>query len=165
MTRIEKRWACDVLAAFAPERGDGLAPKPGEVDYLGAMSRMLRGATPRAAMGLRLALWLVALSPLWLWGRITTLSGLAAERRSALLSQLLVHRSFAVRELTTLLKLAAAIALLGTASVRERSGYDVVEASAEAESGLRRRLPLLVEDSGLPTVWPGEEMDVAGEEP
>jgi hypothetical protein len=125
MMGFERRWARHVLAAFAPVGGPGLAPLSDEVDYETALRRMMDGASPLAAVGMRLALWIAALAPIWLWGRLTTVTRLAAARRPELLRQLLGHRAFAIRELTLLLKLCAAMALLGTPSVRARSGYDV----------------------------------------
>jgi hypothetical protein len=143
MTRFELRWAEDLLAAFAPPSGPGLAPHRGEVRYAAVLRRMLGEATPLAAIGLRLAIWIAALAPLWLWGRLKTASLLAPGERPELLRQLLRHRSFAVRELTTLLKLVAMMALLGTDTVRARSGYDNVQSIARVESGVRVRLPLV----------------------
>lgn len=146
MLSFERRWARQLLGAFAPGGGPGLAPIEGEVDYVGALGRMMRGATPLAALGMRLALWLVALAPFWLWGRLTTVTRLAADRRTELLCQLLCHRAFAVRELTLLLKLCAAMALLGTPTVRARSGYDVSETRVsmqpERAPAARVHLPL-----------------------
>ena len=55
-----------------------------------------------------------------------------------------------------LLKLCAAMALLGSPSVRQRSGYDHVHAATKAESGLRTRLPMLDRVAGL-RVWPGDD--------
>jgi hypothetical protein len=150
MTRFELRWAEDLLAAFAPPNGPGLAPHAGEVRYAAVFARMRREATPLAAIGLRLAIWLAALAPLWLWGRLRTASLLTPGERPELLRQLLRHRSFAVRELTTLLKLVAMIALLGTDSVRARSGYDNVQSTARIESGVRVRLPLVREHEQHP---------------
>ena len=140
MTRLERRWAQALLESFAPPGGPGLAPREGEVDYLGTMGTLARRARPRAAWALRIAIWLAALAPLWLWGRLRTVTGLSREARAALLEELLVHRSFPVREFALLLKLAAAMALLGTGSVRARSGYDHVQAGADIESGLHPRI-------------------------
>lgn len=124
MLGYERRWANAVLEAFAPVGGPGLAPREGEVDYVGAFRTMARESTHLAALGMRIALYLIALAPLWMWGRVTTAARLAVGERSQLLSQLITHRSFAVRELTTLLKLTASFALLGTRTVRARSNYD-----------------------------------------
>ena len=143
MTRFEQLWAADVLTAFTHEAEPGLCPRTGEVDYLGAFRRMRRGSTALAGLGLRLAVWMVALAPLWLLGRVATFSTMARRERTELLSRLLVHNSFVVRELTMLLKLTAAMALLGTLSVRARSGYDNVQAVAPMESGVRVHLPIV----------------------
>lgn len=143
MMAFERRWARHLLAAFAPTGGLGLAPLENEVDYLAALVRMMREASPLAAVGLRLAVWMAALAPLWLWGRLTTISKLAGERRTQLLRELLSHRLFAVRELSLLLKLCAAMALLGTPSARMRSGYDDVQPAIKSESGMRPRLPIV----------------------
>src|SRR5262249_18484280 len=111
MLSFEKRWAAHLLSGFAPVAGPGLAPRRGEVDYVAVLARMMRDATPVAALGLRLAIWVAALAPLWLWGKLATISKLAVERHPELLRDLLAHRLFAVRELTMLLKLCAAMAL------------------------------------------------------
>lgn len=150
MTRWEHVWAVEVLAAFAPSGGgsieaDGqLTPRDGEVDYLHVFRRMHAGSTPLAGLGLRLALWMVALAPFWLLGRFATISNLARAERTELLARLLHHTSFAVRELALLLKLTAAFALLGTPSVRERSGYDKPQVAASvARDTARRALPVV----------------------
>lgn len=147
MTRIERRWARAALHAFAPAGSMGLAPGPNEVDFLACMRRMMRRSTPLAAVGLRLAVWLVAWAPLWLWGRFTTIRGLAGPRRSELLAQLLGHPSYVVRELTALLKLAASFAFLGTPSVRARSGYDRAPASTADARNDARHLHVLPPDA------------------
>jgi hypothetical protein len=157
MTGLETRWARDVLSAFAPKGAPGLAPAENEVDYVSVLARMRRDATPAAAFGLRIAVWMAALAPLWLWGKLATLGKLAVPHRAQLLRELLHHRLFAVRELTTLLKLSAAMALLGAPSVRARSGYDHAPPAAEVESGLRVRLPLATEPRPPLKVWPAHD--------
>jgi hypothetical protein len=148
MIAVERRWARALLAGFTPPSDTGLTPLPDEVDYEGTLQRMLRGSRPAARFALRASIWLAALAPLWLWGRMVSVAKLPLTRRAALLSELLRHRSFVVRELTLMLKLAAAMALMGTESVRARSGYDAVQ-GVEVESGVReRRLPVL-QSSGV----------------
>lgn len=158
MSPWEQQWALDVLAAFAPPASEGLAPLPGEVDYGSTFRRMRRGATPLASLGLRVALWMVVLSPLWLLGRFATFSRLALRERTELLARLLRHTSSGVRELSLLLKFTAAVALLGTPSVRARSGYDNVKAPAPAQQQVaeraRRHLPV-VEKPAARSIHPG----------
>lgn len=149
MTRLEQAWATDVLAAFASGASndrEGLCPRPGEVDYFRTFQRMRRGSTRLAGLGLRAALWMVSLAPLWCLGRLATFSLLTLRERSELLSQLLRHRSFAVRELTLLLKLTAAMALFTSLELRARSGYDDVQLFAPSETTEPKRpvrLPVL----------------------
>lgn len=132
MTRWEQAWAEAVLTAFVVEGAPGLDVSQGEVDYLSALGRMRERGTALAAFGLRAAIWMVAMAPLWLFGRFVMFGTLARAERTELLGRLLTHKSFAVRELTLLLKLTAAMALLGTASVRARSHYDMPAAVAAA---------------------------------
>jgi hypothetical protein len=142
MTRFEQLWTSDVLTAFTEDAEQGLTPLPGEVDYLKAFRKMRKGSTALCALGLRLAIWMVAFAPLWLLGRFATFSELARHDRTRLLSRLLAHKNFAVRELTMLLKLTAAMALFGTASVRARSGHDAT-APSRAEHDARRQLTVI----------------------
>lgn len=152
MTGFERKWAVDLLSAFAPDTsstgdhsgGDSrprqpkvLSPLPGEVDYLATFMRMRGGATKLAALGLRAALWIIALAPLWQRGRLQTLSTLPVNARSAALAALLAHRSLIVRELALLLKLCAAMALFAAPGVRARSAYDDVHEAPANQSGLR----------------------------
>jgi hypothetical protein len=121
---FERRWAGALLEAFAPPGGPGLAPEPGEVDYVAGMQRMLGSFTKRAALGLRAALWIGALAPIWMGARLSSIARVPLARRTEIVQRLLVHRLFLVRELMFLLKTVASFALLGTPSVRERSNYD-----------------------------------------
>jgi hypothetical protein len=132
MTRWEQAWADAVLTAFVVEGSRGLNVSYGEVDYLRALTSMRARGTALAAFGLRAAIWMVATAPVWLFGRFAMFGTLARGERTELLGRLLTHHNFAVRELTLLLKLTAAMALLGTASVRARSHYDAPSVSAVA---------------------------------
>ena len=132
MTALERRWARVALASFAPERpepagehaGPLLVPEPGEVDYLEAFDAMRRGGTRLSAFGLRLSVWIVTFAPPFLGRGLRTLASLSPEERAEVLGALLSSRRFLFRELALLLKIVAAMALLGAASVRQRSGYD-----------------------------------------
>jgi hypothetical protein len=125
MYAFERRWAHSILEAYAPyDTPSGLSPQRGEVDYVRALSRMMAASQKRAALGLRVGIWIAVFAPIWLWGRLRLATSLAIEERARLLAQLLAHRLFLVRELVLLLKLGASFALMGTAAVRARSGYD-----------------------------------------
>jgi len=124
LLNMERRLLTATLAGFAPEDGPGLAPTRGEVDWTASFEQMAGASNAQARLGMRAAIWLAGLSPMWMHGRVATLASLPQTERAAVLEELLAHRSFAVRELTLLLKLQSAFALLGTASARARSGYD-----------------------------------------
>lgn len=122
---IERRFVKDVLEGFAPQTSDeGLVPLEGEVDYVGAFEMIASSGTDRARIGVRAALWLVALAPIWLGVALCTMGGLTQERRAALLDRMLSSRAFIVRELALLIKLNAAFAMMSTRSIRARSNYD-----------------------------------------
>jgi hypothetical protein len=137
-TRWERRWITAIMEGFAHDDAPGLAARAEEVDWQGTVEAMYLASNFRGRLGLRLGLYLTALSPLWTLTALATFPGLLREARTALLQQLLYHRIFAVRGLVLLLKLGASFALLGAPSVRERSGYDRRAARVD-----RRALPVL----------------------
>ncbi len=131
LTKIERRWLRALYEGFAPpaERGytadgEGLAPKPGEVDHAAAFERLNGHASPLAQLGLRAAVWLLGSAPLWTRRRLAGIDGLPVEERVALLEDLARHRSALVRELTWLMKVQASMSLFGNAEIRRRSRYD-----------------------------------------
>lgn len=127
VTRREAAWLEALGSAFAPEgdfRDGHLVPKPGEVDYVGTFRTLNSPAGPKVRYGIRAAVALIALSPVWHRRRLATIDELSSEERTTLLDELSRHPLQLVRELTLLLKVQSAMALLGTASIRSRSGYD-----------------------------------------
>ncbi len=134
MTRLERRWAVTAMQAFAPPGDEGLVPEPGEVDWGGTLDEMLAIGTRLSAFGVRLAVWLATFAPWWVLRRPRTLAGLDIQTRARVLTGLLESRVYLVRELMLLLKIVAATALLGVATVRDRSHYDRLPAALEATS-------------------------------
>lgn len=152
----EKRWLLAVLQGFAPDGGGKLALNQTTVDYLGAFRVIRRASTHRAALGLHLALWIAAWAPLWMDRRWCSMAGLGIEERATILQRLLCHRSYIVRELTTLLKLVACMAIFGLDAIQLRSGYDArAELYPQEASGTRRRA------SRLPVLPAAEDTAVA----
>ena len=129
MTRWEQVWASEVLNAFTVEGAPGLNVLPGEVDYVGAFSRMRRGSTALASVGLRVALWMVILAPLWLLGRVGTFSALALRDRTELLSRLLCHSSFIDRSTEELSEASDAF----IADATGNNAIKIIEVSVEVE--------------------------------
>jgi hypothetical protein len=125
MFAFERRWAQSILEAYAPFDGaTGLVPQRGEVDYVRTLERMMAASQKKAALGLRVGIWIAIFAPIWMWGRLRLATSLGIADRARMLAQMLAHRLFLVRELSLLLKLGAAFALMGSAAVRARTGYD-----------------------------------------
>lgn len=146
---IERRFAQAVLEGFAPTTTrDGLTPLEGEVDYVGAFTSIAESGTDRARIGIRAALWLVALSPIWLGITFSTMAGLSQEKRAAILDRMLNSSAFIPRELALLIKISAAFALMSTRSIRARTNYDRKAGQAPVE------FPPILAKSPLPTKKP-----------
>jgi hypothetical protein len=124
MTGWEAKQATAAIEGLAPPGKDRLGAHAAPVDPAATMRRMLGASQPIARLGLRLAIVLVAWSPLWHRGRLSTLAGLPVQERAPILASLLVHPSFGLRELTLLLKVAGAMCLLADPTLRAASGYD-----------------------------------------
>lgn len=118
------RWAAIILGGFAVEGGEGLAPDPGQIDWERGATDFLERANLKGRLGVYLGMWIAMSAPLWRWGRFATAASLAPEARARLLSELLSHRIFFVRELTLLLKLVACMAFFRDPTIRARSAYD-----------------------------------------
>jgi hypothetical protein len=126
---FERRWLEAIAEGLAPtgassDAAGRLVPAPGRADVSVTFETMRAASAPLARIGMRLALWLVALAPIWTSARARTLAGLPVPDRTARLEALLAHRRFVVREAATVLKLVVAFTLLGDPKTRARSGYD-----------------------------------------
>ena len=127
LTSLEARWLQALMEGFAPiGSGDEchLAPEQDEVDFVGTFHEMNRVAGFKARYGVRAAVALMALSPLWADGRLRSMASLRPEERVELLARLSGHRLQLVRELVTLMKVQVSMALLRVPTVRARSGFD-----------------------------------------
>ncbi len=137
------------LPASLPDslNGEGEDPSIDEHSLLNTFMRMRRFASRQASVGLRVAVWMVVLAPFWLERRFITFPRLAPKERVRILGRLLTHSSFAVRELTTLLKLYAALALFRIEHIRRRSHYDRDRAlGSPVRAPARPRLPIVPND-------------------
>ncbi len=122
---IEHRLVRATLEGFAPTTTEGgLVPLEGEVDYVSAFLTVANASTDRARIGIRAALWVVALAPMWMGVAFATMAGLSQAKRAEVLDRMLNSSSFLPRELALLIKISAAFALMSTRSIRARSGYD-----------------------------------------
>ena len=74
----------------------------------------------QAAFGFRAAVWLVALAPLFVLGRLRTIVGLLPADRERLVEKLLANRAYFIRSLVLILKTMGALLYAGDAAVRAR---------------------------------------------
>lgn len=146
MFAFEKRWLTRILEAFAPPGSKGLSPDENAVDYVHSYTRMVSSATLKARIGMRAAIWIVAICPMLIWGRFRLAPNLPMSERTHLLRALLSHSSFLLRELTLLMKLGASMAIFATPGMRAKSGYDPVRKAVVDGREVEREDE--VEDSG-----------------
>lgn len=123
MLAFEGRWAAVIMRTFS-DTDDAPPWAVSSDDYLAALETLRSRARWLARVGLRLAIWLIALAPLWRLSQVATFASLPAERRRSLLEELLAHPSLAVREAAFVMKFVASLALFKCDEVRAYSGYD-----------------------------------------
>jgi hypothetical protein len=120
LTKLETTWAEAAMGAIFPgSRDAGLADLRG-MDLRGFLSQVMSTVPFQAALGLRLAIWIVALAPLLVLGRFTTVVGLDRAAREDLIARLLANRSYALRSLVLILKTIGALLYAGDDAVRAR---------------------------------------------
>jgi hypothetical protein len=74
----------------------------------------------RAALGVRLAVWLVALAPLFILLRFATIARLTIEDRERVIATLVMSESYAMRSLVLVLKAMGALLYAADDGVRTR---------------------------------------------
>jgi len=144
LSRTEERWAFAALGAIYPSRATPGLPV-GVCDLeLGAYLRDLFQHVPlTAAVGLRIAIWIVALAPPFVLHRMATVVGLGAEERRDLVTRLLASPRYGVRQLVVALKAIGGLFFGGAASVHaaifdrapSSSGARLLPASALVRAG------------------------------
>jgi hypothetical protein len=119
LTRFENRWAEAAMGAIFPGSSDGFADIRG-MDVAGFLGEVFRLVPLQAALGTRLAIWLVALAPLFILGRLATIVGLSVGDREKVVAGLVASRWYAVRSLVLILKTIGALLYAGDDRVRAR---------------------------------------------
>lgn len=119
LTRTERDWAFAALGAIYPSRASARL-SVGVCDLaLGEYLRDLFASIPlMAALGLRAAIWLVALAPPFVLGRRVTVLGLDPDERRTLVDRLLGSPSYGIRQLVTALKAIGGLFFGGASSVK-----------------------------------------------
>jgi hypothetical protein len=120
LTRFETAWAEAEMQAIFPGSSDyGLADIR-VMDVKGFVTQTIRFMPFKAALGFRLAIWLVALAPLLVLGRLATIVGLSLAEREKVVERLVANKAYVIRSLVMILKTLGALLYAGDAAVRAR---------------------------------------------
>jgi hypothetical protein len=120
LLRFEKRWADAAVRGIYPVREGARVNVPYErVDIGASFDETLEIVPFRAGVGLRIAIWMIALSPLFVIGRLATIASLAAADRDRVLSKLIASPTYLVRQITLLFKAFGALFVFRDLGLRE----------------------------------------------
>jgi hypothetical protein len=108
LTHTELAWARDAFETIFPGP-QGI----GAMDVEGYLTSTFAKIPLEPALGLRVAIWIVALSPLFVLGRFSTFHALGPSDREKVMSSLAVHRTYFVRQLVLALKAIGALLYAG----------------------------------------------------
>ena len=106
-------------AIFPGSQAQGLADIRG-MDVRGFLAQVMQCVPFQAALGLRAAIWLVALAPLFVVRRFATIRGLDQTDRERLVGRLVASPSYVIRSLVIILKTMGALLYAGDDGVRAR---------------------------------------------
>jgi len=120
LTSWENRWARAAMGAIFPGSKEQGFADISAMDVAGFLQRVIHAVPFRAALALRIAIWLVALAPLLVLGRPSTISRLALPDREVLIARLVSSKAYAIRSLVMILKTMAALLYAADAGVRAR---------------------------------------------
>ena len=138
LTRFEIDSAKAAMIAIFPG-SDGIA----SMDIEGYLTDTLKRIPLEPVIGIRAAIWIVALAPLIVLRRARTLAGLAPSDRELVMVALATNPVYAVRQLVLALKALAALLYAGSPTVRARLMAPTISSSFVDEARLVRRLPSL----------------------
>lgn len=119
LTHFERRWAHATLDTLFPGPDRGALPAGIEdMDVDGFLDATFREVPLEAALGLRVAFWVIALSPLFVLGKLATIASLAPEDRFRVLSRINASSVYALRGLVMMVKAIGALFYCGDHRVR-----------------------------------------------
>ncbi|MGH7272526.1 MAG: hypothetical protein ACREJ3_19020 [Polyangiaceae bacterium] len=117
---MEVSWAETVLGAIFPGSDDtGLADIRG-MDVSAYLRALMQQLPFRAALGLRVAIWLAVFAPVAVLGRLVMLVRLGPSDREKVVAALFASRSYPLRSLMMILKTFGALLYAADAGVRTR---------------------------------------------
>lgn len=115
-TPWERRWRDALFGALIPPHAKG--PGLGALDLTAFWNELTFVAPPLLRLGLRVAVWMLTLSPLLLLGRVSLFPGLSDDEKDALLTRADSSRLFLLRQLVAVLKVVAGFAYFSDPRVR-----------------------------------------------
>lgn len=118
LAKFELAWAAAEMGAIFPG-GDGVAGIEA-MDLRGYLVEVVARVPWKAALGLRLAIWVVALAPPFVLRRFATIAGLATADRERVVARLIASPSYGLRSLVLILKTIGALLYAGDDAVRAR---------------------------------------------
>lgn len=122
---FEMRWLLAITVAILPSGAhERLADGADRVPMRDFYDDLLVRAPLRPMLGLRAAVWLIALSPPFMMRRARTFGGLAAAERAGLLAALAGSDIYLVRELPLLVKTMALMGYGAMPRVQRAAGVE-----------------------------------------
>jgi hypothetical protein len=120
LTRFEHKWALAALEAMFPGSREQGFVDIAAMDVHGYLVGVMRTLPFKARLGLRAAVWLVALAPLVVVRRLCTISSLVPAEAERVVAMLGASRWYGVRSLVMLLKTFGALLYAGDDGIRAR---------------------------------------------
>lgn len=125
MLAFERRWLLRVFEAILPSGADDrltLGAKDVPMDRF--VDDLLVRAPGQVRLGLRLSLWVLVLSPLFVIGRFATFVGLEPADQLRVLDKIGQSDRYLIRELPLLFKTIACMGFCGMPQVHEAVGIE-----------------------------------------
>jgi hypothetical protein len=119
LTNFEMRWVAAEFEAIFPGDDKGV-PSIAKMDVPGFMSEVMWRISSQAAIGLRVAIWIAALAPFFLIGKLATFTSLPTADRERVMTALVTHKVYAIRSLVMFLKTIGALLYCADDAVRAR---------------------------------------------
>lgn len=121
LTPIELRWAKAAFSAIFPHVDGGVMPIGiCDLDLEEFLRKLFARVPLEPALGMRVAIWIVAFAPIFVLRRMTTIHGLTPPDRERVVSSLVASPIYAVRQLVVALKAIGAMLYAAAPAVRER---------------------------------------------
>jgi hypothetical protein len=121
LIELERQWVRAIFDTLFPGPPHGELPLGAkDLDVDGFFDGIFAQAPFESALGLRVAIWLLGLAPLFVIGRFTTFDGLGVEERERVYLTMAASRVYVVRSLVIALKAIGSLLYCGDETVRGR---------------------------------------------